>query len=211
MGAAVSPGGAYELLGIPVSKTFKQKGSQPRTGASRNSVRHDESLQTVAALSLPIEHLHDIFVNALACCVPVRPVVSRSTAVFANVNVLGIIQVGIRPSANLVHHARLKINKDGAGDVVIIVGLVEKNVLAIVSVNSKTLKTAACVNAMLNAKLAPELAAHLVAALAHLKCDYLPWHSLGLWCFDQSWRQITVDNDFNQNNQNNLPDQSGQS
>ena len=70
-------------------------------------------------------------------------------------------------------HTRLKVDEQRTRDVLLVVGLVKEDVLAIAAVRRKVLEDAILADAVLKAQLLPELHADLVAALAHLQRDDL--------------------------------------
>ena len=50
------------------------------TGASRDGVAQDETLERVGPVRLPVDHVHDLLLHALRLGVSRRPVVSRAAA-----------------------------------------------------------------------------------------------------------------------------------
>lgn len=62
----------------------------------------DAHLEGVAAVSLPVNHLHDIFIHRLAALVAVTPVVGCTHAILAHVKVLGVVDVPVRPRLDSV-------------------------------------------------------------------------------------------------------------
>ena len=107
---------------------------------------------------------------------------------------------------DLVDDAGLKVDEEGTGDVVLVIGLVKEDVLAVVNEISRTiledrvgcgtdrrirgpvrlllllLQHAVRSDAMLQAELLPELGSYLVPALANLKRYYFSGHGCACQC-----------------------------
>eukprot|EP00966_Prymnesium_polylepis_P276043 6377621-Prymnesium_polylepis.2 len=69
--------------------------------------------------------------------------------------------------------ARLEVDQQRAWDVLLVVGLVEEDILAVAALRGKILEDAVLVDPVLEAQLLPELHADLIAALADLQRDDL--------------------------------------
>ena len=65
-------------------------------------------------------------------------------------------------------HSGFKVQEDGTRDITRIVGLIEKDILAVTSFSRKVLEITGLVYAVLLAQLLPKLLADAVAALAGL-------------------------------------------
>jgi hypothetical protein len=106
------------------------------------------------------------------------PVVCRTTSIFRDIYILGVVQVRIRPGQDVVDdlHAflvqprrssetgrlypRFGIHKNSTGDVVLIVGLVEEYILAISPVRGPIFKDAFTADSVFSAKALPIHSAH---------------------------------------------------
>lgn len=73
-------------------------------------------------------------------------------------------------------HSRFEIDEERPWDVVLVICLVEKDVLAVIAVHCEVFEDAIFADSMLCAKQLPKFHADLITALAHLKCDNLRWH-----------------------------------
>ena len=92
--------------------------------------------------------------------------------------VLRVVEVSVFRVLDGVDDARLEIEEQSAGHVVVVVRLVEEDILAVarVAVRGVLLQNAVVGDAVLRAQLLPKLRADLVAALANLKGDHLARH-----------------------------------
>jgi hypothetical protein len=139
---------------------------QAFVGTSNDRDDSRSHLERVGALCLAIDHLHDLLVDALGRGVTHGPVVARSAAILGDKDVLRIVEVAMRCGLDPVDDARFEVEHDGARDVVLVVGLVEEDVLAVAAVGRPFLECALGGDAMLGAELLPKGCADLVAALS---------------------------------------------
>jgi len=84
------------------------------------------------------------------------------------VDVLWVVELGIGGVEDGVDHPGLQVQQHRPGDVVLIVCLVEKDVLAVSALGGELLHDALGADTMLGAQLFPELEPNLIAALAQL-------------------------------------------
>jgi len=151
----------------------------PRARATSNGVTKHKPLQTIAAIRLPINHLHELVVVLLRLPVARGPIVTRPAPIARHKHILLVIQTAILRVQNRINNTRLQIHQQRPGNVVVVVRLVEEDVLAVVPVRGKVLQHAIGADAVLRTDLLPKFAANLVAALAHLQRDNLVRH--GYW------------------------------
>ena len=85
-------------------------------------------------------------------------------------------EVSILRVEDTIDDSRLEVHEDRAGNVMLIIRLVEEHILAIRSVHCKWLENAFRIDAVLCGKLLPKLMTDLVAALANLQGDDLARH-----------------------------------
>ena len=57
--------GLDELFGEAVVEALEEEGAHAGAGASGDGVAHEKSLQRLRAVSLAIDHLHDLLLNSL--------------------------------------------------------------------------------------------------------------------------------------------------
>ena len=86
------------------------------------------------------------------------PIVPGAPSITCNEQILRIKQRPVRPCINLIDDPRLEVDQHRAGDIVLVVGLIEENVLAIVDsgAGGVRLEKALRGDAMLEAELVCE-------------------------------------------------------
>lgn len=62
------------------------------------------NLERVAPVSFAVDHLQNILVYSLAALVAVSPVVGGTHTIFADVEVLGIVNIPVRPRLDAVDY-----------------------------------------------------------------------------------------------------------
>lgn len=92
----------YNLLRKPIIQFLEQERSQTRARTTSDGVQHHEAFQRVAAVRFAVNHLHDVFVHSLSGLVSISPVVRCSNAVLPDEEVLGIVDVFVRPGLDTV-------------------------------------------------------------------------------------------------------------
>jgi hypothetical protein len=116
--------------------------------------------------------------HQLSCLVPIAPVVAGSNAALANVEVLGVVDVSVRARLYSVDdlgkisqflsggsitngdtYSWLEVDQDGPWDVARVVALVVEDIFAIAALRRKVLEVPVLTDAVLLAKLLPELTA----------------------------------------------------
>jgi hypothetical protein len=103
----------------------------------------------------------------LALCVATGPAITRAASLLGNEDVLGIIEIGVLAGLDGIDdlssekgYSWLQVDQDGAGNVVVVVCLVEEHVLPVLNpliIRSVFLENAARTDPMLPAQLLPEL------------------------------------------------------
>ena len=91
------------------------------------------------------------------------------------VDVLGVVEAR-ELLLHVVQHPRLQVHQQRTRDVLLVVGLVEEDVLAVAALDRKVLEDAVLADAVLGAQLLPELHPNLVPALTNLQRDDLARH-----------------------------------
>eukprot|EP00003_Mantamonas_plastica_P007002 TRINITY_DN157_c0_g2_i3.p2 TRINITY_DN157_c0_g2~~TRINITY_DN157_c0_g2_i3.p2 ORF type:complete len:101 (+),score=5.17 TRINITY_DN157_c0_g2_i3:40-303(+) len=69
-----------------------------------------------------------------------------------------------------------QIQQQSTRDIMLIISLIEKHILAIRSIGGKVFQHSVFVNSMFRAQAFPELHSNLVSALSNLQCDNFTWH-----------------------------------
>ena len=133
------------------------------------------------SIGLSIDHLKNFVLHALPAGVALCPVVSGSAAIRRHENIFRVVQIRVIAHLDAVDDTRFEVDEQTAGDVVIVVSLVEEDVFAVVSVHRILFEHAILVDAVLGAELFPELHADLVATLANLKRYDLSRHDVNFF------------------------------
>lgn len=155
--------------------------------------QHHPHLQGITPVCLSVNHLHDVFANRLATLITITPVIRRTHTILADIKVLGVVDVFVRPRLDAVDdlpttsmfsirvssskargetYSRFQVYQDRSRDVSCIVTLVVEHVLAVAALGRKLLEVAISSDSMLLAELLPELASNYVAMLAVLSQDH---------------------------------------
>lgn len=111
------------LLGKAIVESFEEERAQARPCASGDRMQHHEALKTVSVgtrnryrtvaaalchlervttVRLAINHLHQVFAERLSALVPVTPVVGGAPAIFADVEILRVVDVLVRARLDAV-------------------------------------------------------------------------------------------------------------
>jgi hypothetical protein len=98
-----------------------------------------------------------------------------------HIEVLRVVYILVWSGLNRPNHSGLKIEKDGAGDVARVVGLVEEDIFAVTALGREVFEVAILVYTVLEAELLPELAADCSGGLG-TRTLLLMW---GLGVFDE--------------------------
>lgn len=114
--------------------------------------------ERVTAVCLPVNHLHNIFMNLFSRLVSVAPNVTSTYAIFPYVKVLGVVDVFVGPGLDSVNDTGLEVYKNGSGDISGVVALVVKDIFAVASLTREILEVSVLADAVFLAKLLPELA-----------------------------------------------------
>lgn len=97
------------LLGEPIVEPLQEEAAQAGARAARNGVQHHEALEGIAAVGLTVNHLHDVLADSLARLVAVAPVVGGAHAIFADVEVFGVVDVLVGAGLDSVDYLRLSV------------------------------------------------------------------------------------------------------
>merc|ERR1711963_385341 len=120
------------LLAIVHGQTLHQQGSEARSSSSSERVEHKESLETstlVSQLTNTVQNkINDLLANGV-----VAPGVVVGGVLLASHELLGVEQLSVDSSSDLVNDGRFKINKDSSGDVLASSSLREEGVEAVIS------------------------------------------------------------------------------
>lgn len=146
------------FFGEPVIEPLEQERAQSGARSAGNRVQEHETLETVATICLTVNHLHNLFMHSLTRLIAVTPVVAGSDAVLADVKVLGIVNILVRPCLDTVDYAWLQVDQYGSGNVSCVVALVVENVFAIAALSRKLLEVPILANAVFLTQLLPKLA-----------------------------------------------------
>jgi hypothetical protein len=118
-------------------------------------------LQAVTTIRLPINHVQNLILHCLAHSISRRPIVTGTCAFLVHIKVLRVVDVAVGTIDDTIDHSRLEIQHNCARDVARVVGLVEKDVLAIAAsvraLGGIWVKITILVNTVLEAELLPEL------------------------------------------------------
>ena len=87
------------------------------------------------------------------------PVISSTAAMFANIKVLWVVKRTKKSVLNRVYHTWLQVNQQCSRDIVVIISLVEKYVLAVLTLACVFFECSVSTDAVLHAKLFPKLIA----------------------------------------------------
>ena len=85
------------------------------------------------------------------------PVVSRATTVFADVEVLRVVEAGVQAILDAIDNTRLQIDQQSTRNVMLIVSLIEEDIFTVVALRGVLFKDAFTTDAVLSAKLLPKL------------------------------------------------------
>jgi len=120
------------LAAIVNGQTLKKKRTQTRTGTTTNSVKAEETLKTgavVRKLTNAIKHkVHNLFTNGV-----MSSGIVIGSIFLSGDNLLGVEQLAVCASANLVSHGGLKVDEHGTGNMLASTSLREKGVESVVT------------------------------------------------------------------------------
>ena len=85
-----------EFFGVALGDALEHVGTEAGAGAAGDRVAHGEALEVLGALGLAVDDVEDLVEEALAVGVARRPVVAGAAAVLRLVDVLGVVQFGVR-------------------------------------------------------------------------------------------------------------------
>ena len=85
------------------------------------------------------------------------PIVASATSVLADVEVLRVVEIGVKSVLDAMDHAGLQVDQKRPRDVVLIVCLVKEHILSIVPLRRILLQHTISADPMLRAQLLPKL------------------------------------------------------
>lgn len=116
-------------------------------------------LKAVTSVGLAVNHIQNFVRNGAAHVVSGSPIVSCTGTLFVHIEVLWVVDILIRTALNAVDDSWLEVEEDCARNVSRVVGLVEEDIFAVAAFGREVFKVAVLIDAMLKAKLPPELRA----------------------------------------------------
>merc|ERR1719262_1924537 len=120
------------LFAVVDGQTLQQKSTKTGAGTTASGVVDEEALETSAVVSELADSVKDKVDNFLANGVVTTGVVIGSV-LFARDQLLGVVQLTVGASADLIDHSRLQVDVHGTGHVLASTGLREEGVEGIVS------------------------------------------------------------------------------
>jgi hypothetical protein len=120
------------LAAIVDGQSLEKKRTKTGSGTSTSGVEDHESLKTgtvIGQLSHAVKHK----VNDLLADGVVTTGVVIGSILLAGDQLLGVVQLSVGTSTDLIHHTRLKINHDGTGDVLASTSLGKEGVERVIS------------------------------------------------------------------------------
>ena len=127
--------------------------------AATYNIVKDAYFEAVTPICLAINHIQNLLLDLAAHRIPRCPIVSRSTSFLVGKHILGIVDILVRARENAVYDTRFEIEKDCAGDVARVVGLVEENIFTVANLGREGFEVAVTVDAVFQTQLLPELRA----------------------------------------------------
>jgi hypothetical protein len=113
------------LTAVVDRKSLQKKRTKTRSGTTSSGVEDHESLKTSTVVSQLSHTVKDKVNNLLSDGVVTTGVVVGSIFLTRD-QLLRVVELSVGTSTDLVHHTRLKINKDGTRDVLTSTSLKEK-------------------------------------------------------------------------------------
>ena len=126
---------------------------------ARRWARH-RYLERVTAVSLTLDHLHDLLVDRFAILISITPIITGARTCLPDEEVLGIVYVFVRAGLDVVYDTGLEVDKDGPGDIAGIVALVVEDIFAVAAFGREVLEIPILVDPMFLAELLPKLTAN---------------------------------------------------
>jgi hypothetical protein len=148
--------GLYKLLGEAVIKLLEEVAAEATAGTAGDRVEEHKALKGIATIRLAVKDVENVFAEGGASGMTLGPVVAGATAILGDKDVLRIIEVGVGGGGDAVDDAGLEVEEDGAGDVVLVVSLVKKDILAVAALGGKVLEGAVAGDAVFRAEFLPE-------------------------------------------------------
>jgi hypothetical protein len=124
--------GELGLAAVVDGESLEEERAQAGSGTSTSGVENHESLQTGAVIGQLSDAVKHEVNNLLADGVVTTGLVVGGI-LLAGDQLLGVVQLSVGASADLVHHTRLQINHHGTGDVLASTSLGEKGVEGVIA------------------------------------------------------------------------------
>merc|ERR1712054_553907 len=120
------------LLTVVNGETLKEQGAEARAGATADGVEHEEALETgalVGELTEAVEReVDDLLANGV-----VATSVVVGCVLLAGDELLGVVELAVGASADLVDHGRLEVEVDATRNVLASAGLGEEGVEGVIT------------------------------------------------------------------------------
>ena len=108
----------------------------------------------------PASSILSLWLLSSVAALAFAPIVTCSTTVARDEEVLRVVQIGVEAILDAVDHSRLQVNEQGARNVVLVVRLVEEDIFSVVALRGVLLQDALSADAVLLAQLLPKLVAN---------------------------------------------------
>jgi hypothetical protein len=131
--------GKLGLAAIVDGKSLKEKRTKTRSSTTTSGVEDHESLKTSAVVSQLSHAVKDKVNNLLSDGVVTTGVVVGGILLTRD-QLLRVVELSVGTSADLVHHTRLKVNKDGTGNVLAGTSLREKGVEGVITTSDSLVR-----------------------------------------------------------------------
>jgi hypothetical protein len=131
--------GKLGLAAIVDGKSLKEKRTKTRSSTTTSGMEDHESLKTSAVVSQLSHAVKDKVNNLLSDGVVTTGVVVGGILLTRD-QLLRVVELSVGTSADLVHHTRLKVNKDGTGNVLAGTSLREKGVEGVIATSDSLVR-----------------------------------------------------------------------
>merc|ERR1719326_88511 len=161
------------LFAVVDGQTLQEKSTETRAGTSTSGVVDEETLETSAVVRKLAYSVKDKVDNFLANGVVTTGVVLGGI-LFAGDQLLGVVQLAVGTSADLIDHSRLEVDVDGTGNVFAGTSLREEGVEGIISATDGFVRghLAVRLDAALKAEKLPGGITDLNTGLTKVDIDY---------------------------------------
>jgi len=158
------------LLAVVNAQSLQEQRAETGSSAATNGVEDEETLETLADISQAADAIEGEVDHFLANGVVATSVVVGSI-LLARQELLGVVELAVGTSADLIDDGGLQVNEDGAGDVLAGVGLGEEGVEGIIAATNGGVggHLAVRLDAVLQAEELPARITNLDAGLADVE------------------------------------------